>query len=194
MARPSCSPRGLLAAPSGPPPRLPTGARSGSLAGPLAALRTLVPGLPGSIAGATTLALEPYAGSDRETQVDAVAEVLAAEVAAKIRGDLFLVVDDAHELAADPATLRVLEGLCRHAPPRLRIVLASRHDLGFAVQRLRIAGDLVELTGHDLHSRQPRPPSSSSRCSTRTLSWPSRCTGRPQGGRRRSGSLSRPWR
>src|SRR5687768_3075016 len=55
--------------------------------GLLAALRTRVPGLPPSIAGATTLALGPYARADRETQADAVAEVLASEVAAQIRGD-----------------------------------------------------------------------------------------------------------
>lgn len=118
--------------------------------GLLAALRLRLPGLPASVAGATTLALGPYVRTDRDTQADAVAEVLAAEVAAHICGGLVLVVDDAHELAADPPTLRVLEGLCRHAPRDLHLVLASRHDLGFAVDRLRTAGELVELTGHDL--------------------------------------------
>ena len=118
--------------------------------GLLTALRTRLPGLPPSIAGATTLALGPYAQADRETQADAVAEVLAAEITAQIRSELVLVVDDAHELAADHAALRVLEGLCRHAPASLHLVLASRYELGFAVQRLRTAGQLVELTGHDL--------------------------------------------
>ena len=118
--------------------------------GLLAALRLRLPGLPASVIGATTLALGPYAHPDRETQADAMAEVLAAEVAARLRSHLVLVVDDAHELVDDVPTLRLLEVLCRHAPPMLHVVLASRTELGFPVDRLRTAGDLLELSASDL--------------------------------------------
>jgi len=93
--------------------------------GLLGALRLRLPGLPASVIGATTLALGPYARPDRETQADAMAEVIAGELASRLRDHLVLVVDAAHELVADPPTLRLLEGLCRNAPPKLHLVLGS---------------------------------------------------------------------
>ena len=62
---------------------------------------------------------------------------------------LWLVVDDVHELGADQA-LRQLELLVMRAPPELRFVLATRHDLRLGLHRLRLEGELTEIRAADL--------------------------------------------
>jgi LuxR family transcriptional regulator, maltose regulon positive regulatory protein len=62
---------------------------------------------------------------------------------------LWLVVDDVHEL--DPGqALRQLELLVMRAPPGLRFVLATRHDLRLGLHRLRLEGELAEIRATDL--------------------------------------------
>ena len=51
---------------------------------------------------------------------------------------VWLVIDDVHQLG--PGTLRQLELLVRRAPPEMRFVLATRHDLRLGLHRLRLAG------------------------------------------------------
>jgi len=62
---------------------------------------------------------------------------------------LWLVVDDVHELDPDHA-LRQLELLLMRAPPGLRFVLATRHDLRLGLHRLRLEGELAEIRAGDL--------------------------------------------
>ena len=62
---------------------------------------------------------------------------------------IWLVVDDVHELGADQA-LRQLELLVMRAPPELRFVLATRHDLRLGLHRLRLEGELTEIRAPDL--------------------------------------------
>lgn len=57
--------------------------------------------------------------------------------------DLHLVVDDLHEAGEHAAAL--LADLCRSAPPRLRIVLLSRHEPPFSLERLRGQGKVSEI-------------------------------------------------
>src|SRR5262244_3708000 len=61
---------------------------------------------------------------------------------------LWLVVDDAHELG--PEALRQLELLILRAPPGLRFVLATRHDVRLGLHRLRLEGELAEIREPDL--------------------------------------------
>src|SRR5215469_4654699 len=61
---------------------------------------------------------------------------------------VWLVVDDVHELG--PEALRQLELLMMRAPPGLRFVLATRHDLRLGLHRLRLEGELAEIRGPDL--------------------------------------------
>ena len=51
-------------------------------------------------------------------------------------------VDDVHELG--PEALRQLELLIMRAPPELRFVLATRHDVRLGLHRLRLEGGLAE--------------------------------------------------
>jgi len=62
---------------------------------------------------------------------------------------IWLVVDDVHELGAHQA-LRQLELLVMRAPPELRFVLASRHDVRLGLHRLRLEGELTEIRAPDL--------------------------------------------
>jgi LuxR family transcriptional regulator, maltose regulon positive regulatory protein len=67
---------------------------------------------------------------------------------------LWLVIDDVHELRSADA-LAQLELLVMRAPPELRFVLATRHDLRLGLHRLRLEGDLTEIRAADLRFTQP---------------------------------------
>ena len=58
-------------------------------------------------------------------------------------------IDDLHELGSAEA-LRQLELLIMRAPPALRFVLVTRHDLRLGLHRLRLAGELTEIRTADL--------------------------------------------
>jgi LuxR family transcriptional regulator, maltose regulon positive regulatory protein len=64
-------------------------------------------------------------------------------------GRLWLVIDDVHELGSTEA-LHQLELLVMRAPPELRFVLATRHDLRLGLHRLRLEGELTEIRATDL--------------------------------------------
>jgi LuxR family transcriptional regulator, maltose regulon positive regulatory protein len=61
---------------------------------------------------------------------------------------VWLVVDDVHELGPD--ALRQLELLVMRAPPGLRFVLATRHEVRLGLHRLRVEGGLAEIREPDL--------------------------------------------
>jgi LuxR family transcriptional regulator, maltose regulon positive regulatory protein len=67
---------------------------------------------------------------------------------APLEDRLWLVVDDVHELGPD--ALRQLELLIMRAPPGLRFVLATRHDVQLGLHRLRLEGELAEIREPDL--------------------------------------------
>jgi LuxR family transcriptional regulator, maltose regulon positive regulatory protein len=62
---------------------------------------------------------------------------------------VWLVIDDLHELSS-PEAQRQLELLIMRAPPALRFVLVTRHDLRLGLHRLRLSGDLTEIRAADL--------------------------------------------
>jgi LuxR family transcriptional regulator, maltose regulon positive regulatory protein len=66
-----------------------------------------------------------------------------------LEGRLWLVIDDLHELCSGEA-LRQLELLLMRAPPELRFVLVTRHDLQLGLHRLRLEGGLTEIRAADL--------------------------------------------
>ena len=61
---------------------------------------------------------------------------------------VWLVIDDVHELGS--VVLRQLELLIMRSSPRLRFILASRHDVRLGLHRLRLAGELSEIRGAEL--------------------------------------------
>src|SRR5262249_41344173 len=62
---------------------------------------------------------------------------------------VWLMVDDVHLLSSAEA-LRQLELLVLRAPPELRFVLATRHDVRLGLHRLRLEGGLTEIRGDGL--------------------------------------------
>ncbi|HVE30042.1 MAG TPA: helix-turn-helix transcriptional regulator, partial [Mycobacteriales bacterium] len=67
---------------------------------------------------------------------------------------LWLLLDDVHELGSDQAQQQ-LELLVMRAPPQLRFVLATRHDLRLGLHRLRLEGELTEIRADDLRFGLP---------------------------------------
>ena len=78
----------------------------------------------------------------------AIAERLLKDLA-RLEERIWLVIDDVHELGSGEAR-RQLELLVMRAPPELRFVLATRHDLRLGLHRLRLEGELTEIRGPDL--------------------------------------------
>ena len=78
----------------------------------------------------------------------AVVERLLKDLAPLV-GRLWLVIDDVHELRSADA-LAQLELLVMRAPPELRFVLATRHDMRLGLHRLRLEGELAEIRAADL--------------------------------------------
>ncbi|MBV9688708.1 MAG: hypothetical protein JO202_03250 [Ktedonobacteraceae bacterium] len=65
-----------------------------------------------------------------------------------------LILDD-YQVIEEPLVHQSLAFLIQHAPPPLRIVLATRHDPPLPLPRLRARGQLVELRDADLHLSLP---------------------------------------
>src|SRR5215471_16276519 len=101
----------------------------------LAALRQTGPG--------SALVREVTAAPDLDGW--AITERLLADLA-PLDEALWLVVDDVHELG--PEVQREL--LIMRAPPGLRFVLATRHDVRLGLHRLRLEGELAEIREPDL--------------------------------------------
>jgi LuxR family maltose regulon positive regulatory protein len=78
----------------------------------------------------------------------AIVERLLKDLA-PLADQVWLVVDDVHELGAAEAR-RQLELLLLRAPPQLRFVLATRHDVRLGLHRLRLEGELTEIRAPDL--------------------------------------------
>jgi LuxR family maltose regulon positive regulatory protein len=103
----------------------------------LGALRETAPGA--ALVGALTAApdLDGWA----------IVERLLTDLA-PLADRIWLVIDDVHELGTD--ALRQLELLMMRAPPGLRFVLATRHDVRLGLHRLRLEGELTEIREPDL--------------------------------------------
>ena len=81
---------------------------------------------------------------------DPTAEALCGWLHSVLSNDLVLVLDDLHLLQPGSDAAAVIEGLCQHAPHRLHLVLISRRELPFSVQRLRGRGLVAEIHAPDL--------------------------------------------
>jgi ATP/maltotriose-dependent transcriptional regulator MalT/DNA-binding SARP family transcriptional activator len=114
------------------------------------ALRLRIPGLPADIAGALAGSRGPDADADEAGVAAAFAAVLSEALQEELPRDFALVVDDLEELRDADAALHLVEALCRQAPPSLHLVLSSRSELPFRIDRLRGQGQVLELGSADL--------------------------------------------
>lgn len=72
-----------------------------------------------------------------------------AETLYDLGRDVLLVLDDFHE-ASGPWAAAFVSGLIHAAPRRLHTIICSRVKIPLSLSRLRMAGDVEELTGVDL--------------------------------------------
>jgi DNA-binding SARP family transcriptional activator len=82
---------------------------------------------------------------DALDRVAPIVALLCDALEQELREELVLVFDDIHELGRRGPAVRLLEQLCREAPTRLHVVLSSRLELPFPVQRLRGRGEVLDL-------------------------------------------------
>ena len=82
---------------------------------------------------------------DESDRAGPVATLLCQALEQELDHELALVFDDAHELWSAGASSLLLEELCRQVPDRLHIVLSTRVELPFPVQRLRGRGEVLDL-------------------------------------------------
>jgi DNA-binding SARP family transcriptional activator len=96
---------------------------------------------------------------------------------------LLVVADDLHLIEGSPAE-EALGHLVTRLPSTLRLLLASRVNLGFDLSRMRVSGDLAEITLEDLRFRtweveqlfgavyrEPLPPEDAAALTRRTGGW-----------------------
>ena len=112
------------------------------------AIRLRVPGLPADVTRAVTAAAGPGAEQDELARARGFAAVVCETLQTELRRDL--VLDDVHEVSGSQGAIQLIESLCRQAPARLHLVLASRSDLPFPIERLRGQGQVLEVTGSEL--------------------------------------------
>jgi LuxR family transcriptional regulator, maltose regulon positive regulatory protein len=86
----------------------------------------------------------PLAGLDPSHGVDERFLVLLVNGLAELARPVVLVLDDLHE-AAGAALATGLRFVLRHAPPQLRVVVATRVDPALSLHRLRVVGQLTEI-------------------------------------------------
>ena len=114
------------------------------------ALRLQVPDLPPDLGAASDGLQGPDPDPNEPGRSDAYAALLCTALQDRLERDLVLILDDVHELGSDGAPVRLIESLVRQAPPTLHLMLASRAEPPFPIERLRGQGQVVELTAREL--------------------------------------------
>jgi ATP/maltotriose-dependent transcriptional regulator MalT/DNA-binding SARP family transcriptional activator len=119
-------------------------------AGIVAALRVALPDLPTDLASPIEGSIEATDDAGILGRANAAAALLSDAIEGVLDGPLLLVLDDLHVLAGAPVAWRLVESLVRLAPAELRILVTSRTELPFSVERLRGQGQVMDLGGTTL--------------------------------------------
>lgn len=77
-------------------------------------------------------------------------EAICVSLSEVLSKDLVLVLDDLQELRPGSDAASIVESLCHRAPDRLHVMLISRRDLPFSLQRLQGRGLVAEIHALDL--------------------------------------------
>lgn len=88
---------------------------------------------------------DAFRGRDDGSRADALANVLTQRLDEETASDQVLVLDDVHELGPGSPSSLLLESLVRQAPPELHLVLASRDEPPFPIDRLRGQGQVLDI-------------------------------------------------
>jgi len=82
---------------------------------------------------------------DESERATYVATLVCETLQQRLREELVLVFDDVHELGRRGPSVRLLAELCRQAPTRLHVVLSTRLEPPFPIQRLHGRGEVLEI-------------------------------------------------
>ena len=115
--------------------------------GVVASLRRQLPDLPEDLAAPIAAAADPRDDAEAQQRGQAAATLVADALQDVLDEDLLLVLDDCHEIDGATGSWRFVEALVRFAPPALHVLLASRNDPPFGVERLRAQGEVTDLGG-----------------------------------------------
>ena len=119
----------------------------GSLAaGVVAALRVRLPELPDGLSDPVEGSIEATDDAAIMGQANATAALVTDALQGVLVDDLVLVLDDVHVLIGATGAWRFVEALIRLAPPGLHLLVTSRADLPFGIERLRGQGQVVDLS------------------------------------------------
>ena len=119
--------------------------------GVIDALRLRVPALPPELS-AVTVPGSAQGATEEEgvSRAHAFAQFLAQALDEGLARELVLVLDDLDEAGTSPATGQLIASFCRQAPPRIHLVVSSRAEPPFPIERLRGRGHVLEIAGSDL--------------------------------------------
>ena len=92
----------------------------------------------------------PDSAAGRSERADSLAAELCRELEARLSRDLYLVLDDLHVLGPSGEAVRLVAALCRNAPERLHVIIATRTPLPFATSRMKLQGQAGEITADQL--------------------------------------------
>ncbi|HET7473460.1 MAG TPA: BTAD domain-containing putative transcriptional regulator, partial [Candidatus Limnocylindrales bacterium] len=116
-------------------------------AGIVAAIRIVVPELPADLAGPIEGSIEATDEAGILSRANAAAALLSDALDQVLDEPLLLVLDDLHVLVGAPVAWRLVESLVRLAPAELHLMITSRTELPFSVERLRGQGQVADLGG-----------------------------------------------
>ncbi|HEY3335386.1 MAG TPA: BTAD domain-containing putative transcriptional regulator [Candidatus Limnocylindrales bacterium] len=116
-------------------------------AGVVAAVRRRVPMLPEDLATPIATAVDPRDEAEANQRGQSAATLVADALQVASEDELLLVLDDCHEIDGAAGSWRFVEALVRFAPDNLHLVLVSRNDLPFGVERLRAQGEVSDIGG-----------------------------------------------
>lgn len=118
--------------------------------GLVGSLSLRVPALSGAVGMPIERSLGPQAGEDEPARARASAAVVADALASVLTRDLVLILDDFAEVAGSNPGTSFIEALCRQAPARLHLIIATREPLPFSIERLRGQGEASVISGSQL--------------------------------------------
>jgi DNA-binding SARP family transcriptional activator len=120
------------------------------VAGVVDALRGQVPGLPAELTLPVEGSVDATDEADVRDRAGAAAALVADALHDRLPGPVLLVLDDPHVIDDAPAAWRFVEALIRVAPAELHMLITSRTELPFSVERLRGQGQVTDLGGPGL--------------------------------------------
>jgi ATP/maltotriose-dependent transcriptional regulator MalT/DNA-binding SARP family transcriptional activator len=119
-------------------------------AGLVRAISLELPGVGEAIGDVFEIGRGPQAAADESRRAEALAGAISSALEPLLVDDLVLVLDDLDVLGRRDAAIRLVASLCRQAPRRFHLMMSSRADPTFLVERLRLQGQVMSISGPEL--------------------------------------------